>query len=812
MAMMFGRFEIQSELSKSDTALIYKATDTETNQTVALKTQSLEPLGERASAFVDTLIAEGEQTRELATQNIAMLYGAGEIDGEFCAAMEYVQGNSIATMLTRKEGFSIWDLLDITRQVCAGLDYAASHNVTHCSLEPAKVMVQWDGLVKILGYGISNMSLIGADSGQGLGRLLPYASPEQVRGDAIDLRSNLFTWGVVLYEMVTDHKAFDADDPAALAAQIANDMPPSPASINPKIQPAVSALIMKALAKDPQERFQCAKELVDELEKCKESRGKSGGADAKKPAPKVKVQVAPAERAAAASKFVSASKAADPELSDEWAPPKQAPRVSSPPPVRESRAAAAAASMGGASTASRFDADSTAHGAAESPAPARFTPDPMMTAAVEEETETQSPGIAVDPMMSAPAPAASGGKSFSDLDELPPMKEPIFAPPPPPLPVPEVSEPSPLSQLRRKEEKPRVQPREVAEKAIKEIQTVPPRLMIYSILGAVGLILIVAIAVFFHVRSEDDDSTAAPRPTRAVSTKPEPAAPAAVPAQATPVEQAPAPIIEAEPEVTVRQVDRRAANPGHKRAPAPVPAARIPGSVQIDSTPQGAQIQLDGRTDPSWVTPFSLSGLSPGQHTISVSKSGYSSESRTVDVASASRALVTIFLPPINALMVVNSSPAGAEVVLDGKNTGRVTPAQFAVEKGAHTLVLRKQGYLDESSTADLGPGQNFQFAPALRPLGNADDIRSVGKFKKLFGNGGDSVAGMGSISVKTQPKGAQIAINRRILDKLSPTEFMLGPGSYIVDITSTGFKPVHKVVTVEKGGKIAIDEVLERE
>src|SRR5512147_2511127 len=156
MAMMFGRFEIQSELSKSDTALIYKATDTETNQTVALKTQSLEPLGDRASAFVDTLIAEGEQTRELATQNIAVLYGAGEIDGEFCAAMEYVQGNSIATMLTRREGFSIWDLLDITRQVCAGLDYAASHGVTHCSLEPSKVMVQWDGLVKILGYGISN--------------------------------------------------------------------------------------------------------------------------------------------------------------------------------------------------------------------------------------------------------------------------------------------------------------------------------------------------------------------------------------------------------------------------------------------------------------------------------------------------------------------------------------------------------------------------------------------------------------------------------------------------------------------------------
>jgi len=150
MTTLFGRFEIQSELSKSETALIYKAMDLKANQVVALKTQSLEPLGERLDAFVDTLLAEGESTRDLVSQNIVALYGAGEVDGQFCAAMEYIQGNSIATMLERNEGFSIWDLLDITRQVCAGLEHAAAKGVTHCSLEPAKIMVQWDGLVKIL--------------------------------------------------------------------------------------------------------------------------------------------------------------------------------------------------------------------------------------------------------------------------------------------------------------------------------------------------------------------------------------------------------------------------------------------------------------------------------------------------------------------------------------------------------------------------------------------------------------------------------------------------------------------------------------
>ena len=127
-------------------------------------------------------------------------------------------------------------------------------------------------------------------------------------------------------------------------------------------------------------------------------------------------------------------------------------------------------------------------------------------------------------MMSEPA-AGSSGKSFSDLDELPPLKEPVFTPP-----VPEPAESLlPVMQIsprKEKEEKPKIQPREVAQKAIKEISTVPPRLMIYSILGAVGLILVVAIAIWIHVRSEDDGSTAAPRPAKAAASTPaQPAAP-----------------------------------------------------------------------------------------------------------------------------------------------------------------------------------------------------------------------------------------------------------------------------------------------
>jgi hypothetical protein len=836
MATMFGRFEVQSELSNSETALIYKALDTQTNQVVALKTQTLAPLGAHADAFVDTLIREGESSRDLVSQNIVLLYGAGEIEGQFCAAMEYIQGNSVATMLARKEGFSIWDLLDITRQVCAGLEHAAAKNVIHSSLEPAKIMVQWDGMVKILGYGISNMSLIEAEAGHSLGRLMPYCSPEQIQGEAVDLRSNLFTLGAILYEMVAGRKAFDAEDPVELVNQIVNETPDNPSTVNTKIQPGVSTLIMKALAKDPAERYQSARELLDDLEECKEN-GKKASPESKPAAAAANSAVNPAARTAAANKFVAPVSRA----------PKATPaRISTPAvsaasarvdallaktaaPVGEGRASGAAAGSSafsghGASIVNsdtRSDSKSGARMISELPGSApesRAAHGPVSSAAVAEGEPQQHSGRgAVDPMMSKPmtshSAAAAPSKSFSDLAEMPPLKEPVFAPP-----IAEPAESSPpVSQIYpRKEEKPKIQPREVAQSAMRQIITLPPRLMLFTILGAIGFILVVVVALFFHVRSEDEGTTAAPRPSPVASSdsgssRSNTPAPVTTQVEAPAPAQAP-PISEPQPNLKVRQIRKPVVTVGRRTpAPAAVPAV-ILGEALIDSNPQAAPFQVDGKSDPSWITPFSVTALSPGKHIISINKAGYSSEIRSVEITAGAKSSLSLHLSPVNALMVVSSTPPGAEVIIDGKPIGRVTPVQFAVEKGSHTVLLRKQGYLDETVTAELAPAQNFQYSPQLKALGNTEDMRTVGKLGKLFGRGGDSTVGMGAISVHTQPKGAQIAINQRLLDKTSPVDVMLGPGNYVVDITLTGFKPVHKILSLDKGDKKAVDESLERQ
>ena len=271
MANKIGRFEILSEIVHSEFSAVYKAADPDSGQTIALKTIQLQMLGDQAPVLVDQIVQEAETTKPLNSHNIALLYGLEEIEGQFCAAMEYVQGNSIGTMLARNEGFSIWDLQDIARQTCQGLDHAHSHRVVHYSLEPAKIMVTWDGTVKVLSFGASSMGAFTCQAAGKAPEVLHYVSPEQLRGDPVDSRSNMFSLGAILYEMVTETKAFAGDDAEQVRQAIHEFTPPAPAEINSKIHPALSEVIMKALAKSPEERYQSGQDLVNDLERCKES-------------------------------------------------------------------------------------------------------------------------------------------------------------------------------------------------------------------------------------------------------------------------------------------------------------------------------------------------------------------------------------------------------------------------------------------------------------------------------------------------------------------------------------------------------------
>jgi eukaryotic-like serine/threonine-protein kinase len=834
MANKIGRFEILSEITHSEIGAVYKASDPESGQTIALKTIRLQMLDEQADVLVDHILQEAAGTKPLSSHNIAQLFGVEVIDGQCCASEEYVQGNSIATMLARNEGFSIWDLQDIVRQTCQGLDHAHSHNVVHYSLEPAKIMVTWDGTVKVLSFGVSCM---GAFTCQAAGKapdVLHYVSPEQLRGDPVDARSNIFSLGAILYEMATESKAFPGDDADQVRQAIVEATPAAPIEVNRKIHPVLSEVIMKALSKAPEERYQSGQELVNDLERCKESTTKPVAKKSAQPphglnAPQAtKATAAPAasappQKTAKPASDQAPAPAASAETMVRPALGESAPGSSSFPagsqtnsPARAAAAAAGWESASAVSTVEPAKAPKATSGPAKASAQTTFQErSSAVTDAVEPPAET--PAFRVDPSMAEAAKNAARGPSFSEMTELPPLKE-IYTPPPPPPVEPEF-DPEPPASLsrtqREKSEKPKVQPREVARKAVTEIKKTPPKLFLYSIAVAVAIILLVVGLIAYRIHSEnsaDEGPAEAPAAAAPAEASPKPGwNPAQPPAQA-PVHAQPEQIAAGReaPPVSVTPKYNRNNNKKKTKSLAFAPAV-IPGQMTINSTPEGAEVHIDGRTDPSWITPFNLPGLAPGQHSVTVARAGYAPETRTIDVASGSKSFLVIQLAQLTAAAAITSQPAGAEIFVDGKDTGRVTPAQISVDKaGPHTFVVKKQGYLEETSSASLQAGQIFHFAPSLKALGSADDIKLGGKFKKLFGGG--ETAGMGAVSVKTQPKGAQVAVNNRILDKFSPVDFFLNPGTYVIDVTLSGYKPVHRVVEVQKGSKVAVDENLERE
>jgi eukaryotic-like serine/threonine-protein kinase len=792
-ASKIGRFEILSEVAHSEQSSVYRATDTATNRPVALKAFNLDLAGDDRPNLVKRLIQEAESTRNLSHQNIVLLYGAGEIDGRFCVATEYVEGFSIAANLAKGERYTVWDMLDISRQVCNGLDHAHNHGVVHRRLQPANVLIQWDGTVKILGFGIAGM-WSEEDSPGVLSSASYYASPEQVRGQSLHTRSNLFSWGAILYEMATGTKAFQGENVDEVRKQILEGQPVPPIELNPKVTPNLSALILKAISKVPAERFATGRELLVELESCKE-------------APK-QAAVLQARKAAATAK-----------------PAPVAPPPSAGPKSSVFAAKLERTSNGEQSDDDSFDDDMLLDAAGNTPAsaakplPRKAAPVAHSSGSAAAAAPALAPKFNVDPMMSGEGMAAAPSRSFAD-SELPPLAAPApdqFAAPIPThaasAPVANQAPAQPGSTLFTAAP-------EVPEKKKFALPQIESKLLIHGLIGGLAIILLVVgiIALYVHFHTSDDEG--APLPAAAAKPSETPAeVPANTPASAT---SEPAPAAEPEPApdtvaaapatepASRAKAEPRVSKRGREAVPH-APLAVAPGVIAVDSSPQGAQIQVDGRVDSNWVTPFTLSQLAPGTHTLVVSKAGYSSETKSLTIASGSKNALSVHLNILAATISVTSDPSGGSIFIDGRDSNKVTPSLVTLDKGSHSVQVRKPGYLDETMTAEVQPGQNIGFSPHLRQLGSTDEIRSVNKMKKLFG-GKEGVSGMGSVAIRTTPKGAQIAINQRVLDHLSPAEFLLNPGNYVVDITASGYKPLHRVITVEKNGKLAIDETLERE
>jgi hypothetical protein len=237
------------------------------------------------------------------------------------------------------------------------------------------------------------------------------------------------------------------------------------------------------------------------------------------------------------------------------------------------------------------------------------------------------------------------------------------------------------------------------------------------------------------------------------------------------------------------------------------------GDLKLFSNPDGAAIEIDGRSDPSMKTPYFAYRLAPGPHEITFIKSGYLDEKRSVAVAAGKTAFVGATLTRAavaTSEVTFNSDPGGAEILVDGKGIGKVTPAQAVIVAGAHQFVLRKPGYEDATIATTLVAGQPFALSNVLKPLTPIGSNSPLSKLRKVFGgNSGATAEENVSVSIKSNPPGASISLNGKELGQQTPFTLPLAPGKYDIGLTLAGRQAVRKSIKIEKNKPVEIDEAL---
>ncbi len=570
-----SRYEITGELGKGAMGRVYKAVDPTIGRTVALKTMRLDVHGLETDEMLRRFKNEARLAGVLNHGNIVTIYDAGEENGLFYIAMEYIEGVTLHSVLNQRKTLPPEDIINISKQICAGLDHAHHHGVIHRDVKPANIMLEPDGTAKIMDFGIAKSGGGGVTStGQVLGTP-NYMAPEQVRGHVLDGRTDLFSFGVMLYEMTTGEKPFAGTNVTTIIYKIIHENPVPPRELDVTIHPGLDMVIMKALAKKPDERYQTGAELARQLQSYK-----SLGANTDS------TQEIPS------GAYPAATGAAP-------APAKSAPKV----PAAKAAAAGAPAAKAAA-------------------APPKMQPPPL--------GKKMWAGIGLFVVLVA---AASVGIWKSVI----------------------TSHDKPLT----------------ASTTVTNIPAAPE-----------------------NSTAPSPENPAVARPTGGATSG------AKKSGAAAPVIAAP------------------------KRPPAtsgqpPSTAVSGTGDLKLFSNPDGAAIEIDGRSDPSMKTPYFANRLAPGPHEITFIKTGYLDEKRAVDVAAGKTAFVGATMTRAAVAtsdVTFNSDPGGAEILVDGKGIGRVTPAQSVIVAGAHQFVFRKPGYEDATVAVTLIAGQSFATSNVLKP------------------------------------------------------------------------------------------------
>jgi len=261
------RYHVKEIIGVGGMGTVFKAQDEELDEVVAIKTLKPEILSQDPSAL-ERFKGEIRLARRISHRNVVRTHDLGEVNGTYFISMEYVEGKSLKELIRGRGRIPAAGTVTIGKQLLRALEVAHEQGVIHRDIKPQNVVVTPDGILKVMDFGIARLAKRTAGVTQaGMVVGTPeYMAPEQLLGDDVDARADLYAAGVVLYECLTGHVPFDADSPITLITKVLETQPKSPVEVSRDIPPALADLVLRALDKDPGKRPQTATEFHDALE------------------------------------------------------------------------------------------------------------------------------------------------------------------------------------------------------------------------------------------------------------------------------------------------------------------------------------------------------------------------------------------------------------------------------------------------------------------------------------------------------------------------------------------------------------------
>jgi len=314
-----GRYRIERKLGAGGMADVYLAEDQELGRRVAIKILN----GRHANddQFIERFRREAKNAAALNHPNIVSIYDRGEAEDTYYIAMEYLDGRTLKELIVSRGAAPINVAVEYARQILSALRFAHRHGIVHRDIKPHNVLVDGEGRVKVTDFGIARAGTSQMTEAGSIVGTAQYLSPEQARGGEVDPRSDLYSLGVVLYELLTGKTPFDGETPVEIAMKHLSNAPKAPSKLRPEVPPELDKVVLRALAKDPNDRYQNADEMEADLDRI--ARGAPVSATT------ASTQVLRAPAAAAAAEATSATMIAPPR------PASPAPAAPPPPVIAE---------------------------------------------------------------------------------------------------------------------------------------------------------------------------------------------------------------------------------------------------------------------------------------------------------------------------------------------------------------------------------------------------------------------------------------------------------------------------------------------